>query len=73
MRITLDSFADMLGMKTGEVLHVLRTGGELDGVPLPATLRRKIRQTDPDGSRPSLDLPLHEAQDFLLKWRESAR
>ncbi|EOZ6414793.1 hypothetical protein ACQUXI_003936 [Cronobacter turicensis] len=73
MRITLDSFAAMLGMKTGEVLHILRTGGELDGVPLPATLRRKIRQTDPDGLRPSLDLPLQEATDFMLKWRERGR
>ncbi|ROC77438.1 hypothetical protein [Enterobacter hormaechei] len=70
MRISLDSFADMLGMKAGEVLHVLRTGGELDGVPLPATLRRKIRHTVPDGSRATLDLPLKEATDFMQKWQE---
>lgn len=69
MRISLDSFAAMLSMKTGEVLHILRTGGELDGVPLPATLRRKIRQTE----RPSLDLPLQEAKDFMLKWRQRDR
>ncbi|MEZ0585526.1 hypothetical protein ACA373_21535 [Erwinia sp. STN24] len=70
MRISLDLFANMLGMKTGEVLHALRTGGELDGELLPATLRRKIRQTEPGGSRPSLDVPLKEAVDFVDKLKE---
>ena len=41
MYIRLDVFADMLGLRPGDLLHALRSTGQLDGLPLPA--RRQVR------------------------------
>lgn len=40
MRLRLDLFAKMLGMKPGALLHVLRTQEHLEGIPLPKKFRR---------------------------------
>jgi len=70
MRIPLDSFADMLGIRPGKVIHALRTSGKIDGLELPGSLRQQIYESDPGGSRPSLNVPLEESLDFVQKWNQ---
>ncbi|WP_336796195.1 hypothetical protein [Erwinia aphidicola] len=41
MYIRLDLFADMLGIRPGDLLHAVRTNGKLEGLPLPA--RQQVR------------------------------
>lgn len=59
MYMRLDVFADMLRVRPGELLHAVRTSGELDGMLLPA--RRQVRGA-------ALMFSQAEAVDFAARW-----
>lgn len=59
MYIRLDVFAGLLGVRPGELLHAVRTTGELDGMPLPA--RRQVRGA-------ALMFYHAEATEFAARW-----
>lgn len=60
MYMRLDVFAELLGVLPGELLHAARTGGLLDGMPLPR--RRQVR-----GAAVMFDHA--EAMAFAVSWR----
>lgn len=59
MYIRLDVFADLLRVPPGELLHAVRTTGELDGMLLPA--RRQVRGA-------ALMFDQAEATAFAARW-----
>lgn len=59
MYIRLDVFASLLGVRPGELLHAVRTRGELDGMVLPA--RHQVR-----GAAVMFDQA--EATVFAMRW-----
>lgn len=59
MYIRLDVFAGLLRVRPGELLHAVRTTGELDGMPLPA--RRQVRGA-------ALMFYHAEATEFAARW-----
>jgi len=59
MYMQLDVFADLLRVRSGELLHAVRTTGELDGMRLP--VRIQVR-----GAAVMFDQT--EAMDFAARW-----
>lgn len=59
MYMQLDVFADLLRVRSGELLHAVRTTGELDGMRLP--VRIQVR-----GAVVMFDQT--EAMDFAARW-----
>lgn len=59
MYMQLDVFADLLRVRSGELLHAVRTTGELDGMRLP--VRKQVR-----GAAVMFDQT--EAMDFAARW-----
>ena len=59
MYMRLNVFADLLRVRSGELLHAMRTTGELDGMMLPA--RRQVR-----GAAIMFDQA--EATEFAARW-----
>lgn len=59
MYMRLDVFADLLRVRSAELLHAVRTSGELDGMMLPA--RRQVRGA-------AIMFSQAEAVDFATRW-----
>ncbi|ORM58667.1 hypothetical protein HA45_23035, partial [Pantoea rodasii] len=59
MHIRLDVFASLLRVRPGALVHAVRTGGELDGMALPARRR---------GRGGAVMFNLAEATAFATRW-----
>jgi hypothetical protein len=57
MSISVEVFAEMLGIKPGELVWAVKAGNELNGIPLPKVSRK--------GNNSGLMFPLEEVVKFV--------
>lgn len=68
MRITVDSFAQMIDVDAGELVHAVRTQSTFHGHKLPAVQRQNTRHHDSIGS---FTVDLVQAMAFARIWEKS--
>ncbi|HFQ7030055.1 TPA: hypothetical protein ACHSMM_004496 [Yersinia enterocolitica] len=68
MRITVDSFAQMLDVEPGELVHAVRTQSTFHGHKLPAAQRQNTRHHDSIGT---FTMDLLQAMAFVRIWDTS--
>lgn len=63
MSISVEVFAEMLGIKPGELVWAVKSGSELNGIPLPKVIRK--------GNNSALMFPLEDVVKFVEEYKGS--